>query len=226
APPVAYNWRGFAGGGFAQADFDDYDADYHWYRGGAEWRSRNLTAEAEVSSNHYGQGAKVGARIQADYDLNDQWRIGGQVAFRSRETPLKALANDITSNRLDAYVRWRASARREWSFRISPSKFSDGNRRLELGIAGNERVYTAPHLKLDAHLDIAASHNTLGETPYFNPRADLTVLPSLSLTHTVYRRYETVIEQRFTLGGGLYSQRGYGSGAIAMLGYGLRVRLN
>lgn len=226
SPPVAYNWRGFAGGGFAQADFDDYDADYHWYRGGAEWRSRNLTAEAEVSSNHYGQGAKVGARIQADYDLNDQWRIGGQVAFRSRETPLKALANDITSNRLDAYVRWRASERREWSFRISPSKFSDGNRRLELGIAGNERVYTAPHLKLDAHLDIAASHNTLDETPYFNPRADLTVLPSLSLTHTVYRRYETVIEQRFTLGGGLYSQRGYGSGAIAMLGYGLRLRLN
>src|SRR5690606_14675925 len=159
SPPVAYNWRGFAGGGFAPADSDDYDADSHWYRGGAEWGSRDVTAARHASSNHSGPGAMVGARIeaayglndqgrlggqvakggarlQADYDLNDQWRIGGQVAFRSREPPLKALANDITSNRLDAYVRWRASERREWSFRISPSKFSDGNRRLELGIAG------------------------------------------------------------------------------------------
>lgn len=226
SPPIAYNWRGFAGGGFAEADFDSYDGDYHWYRGGAEWRSRNLTAEAEVSSNHYGQRAKVGARLRADYDLDDHWRIGGQMAYRSRETPLRALANDITSNRLDTYVRWRANERREWSFRVSPSRFSDGNRRLEIGIAGRERIYTAAHLKLDAQLDVSASHNTQEEAPYFNPRADLAVLPSLSLTHTLYRRYEIVVEQRFTLGAGLYSQRGYGSGAIAMAGYGIRLRLN
>src|SRR5690606_3970756 len=151
---------------------------------------------------------------------------GGQVAFRSRETSLKALANDITSNRLDTYVRWRANERREWSLTLSPSRFSDGNRRIEGGVAGRERLYTAPHLKLDGHLEVSASHNTHQETPYFNPRADLTVLPSLSLTHTLYRRYDTVLEQRFMLGAGIYAQRGYGSGAIATAGYGIRVRFD
>ena len=224
--PIDYNWRGFAGTGLAKADFDEYDADYHWFRAGAQWRSRDLTAEAEASSHHYGQGAKVGARVQADYDLNDQWRIGGQAAFRSRETPIKALANNITSNKLDAYVRWRASERREWRLALSPSKFSDGNRRFEAAVAGRERLYTAPHLKLDAHLDVYASHNSLQETPYFNPRADLSVVPSLALTHTLYRRYETVVEQRFMLGAGIYAQRGYGSGAIATAGYGVRVRMD
>src|SRR5690606_23504138 len=158
-PPIGYNWRGFAGSGVAKADFDGYDADYHWFRAGAEWRSRGLTAEAEVSSNHYGQGGKVGARIQAAYDLGDRWRIGGQVDFRSRESPLKALANDVTSNRLDAYVRWRASERREWSLALSPSRFSDGNRRIEGAVVGRERLYTAPPLKLDGHLELSASHN-------------------------------------------------------------------
>ncbi|WP_397473317.1 poly-beta-1,6 N-acetyl-D-glucosamine export porin PgaA [Pusillimonas sp.] len=224
--PIGYNWRGFAGAGLAKAEFDDFDADYHWFRAGAQWRSRSLTAEAEASSHHYGQGAKMGARLQADYDLNDQWRIGGQAAFRSRETPVKALANNITSNRLDAYVNWRASERREWRLSLSPSRFSDGNRRIEAAVAGRERLYTAPHLKLDAQLDVSASHNTLQEAPYFNPRADLSVLPSLSLTHTLYRRYDTVFEQRFMLGAGVYAQRGYGSGAIATVGYGLRMRLD
>src|SRR5690606_22845458 len=209
-----------------KAEFDGYDADYHWFRAGADWRSRGLTAEAEVSSNHYGQGGKVGARIQAAYDLSDQWQIGGQVAFRSRETPLKALANDITSNRLDTYVRWRASEQREWSLALSPSRFSDGNRRIEGAVVGRERLYTAPHLKLDGHLELSASHNTHDDVPYFNPRADLTVVPSISLTHTLYRRYDTVLEQRFMLGGGLYAQRGYGSGAIATVGYGIRMRLD
>lgn len=225
-PPIGYDWRGFAGGGMAKADFDEYDADYHWYRAGAEWRSRGVTAELEVSSHHYGQGAKMGARIQGAYDLDDQWQIGGQAAFRSRETPLKALANDITSNRLDAFVRWRASERREWSLTLSPSRFSDGNRRLEASIAGRERLYTTPHLKLDAHLDVSGSHNTQEDVPYFNPRADLSVLPSLSLTHTLYRRYDKALEQRFMLGAGLYAQRGYGSGAIMAVGYGLRYRFD
>lgn len=224
--PINYNWRGFAGAGLSKADFDGYDADYHWFRGGAQWRSRGLTAEVEASSHHYGHGAKMGARVQADYDLNDYWQIGGQAAYRSREAPVRALANDITSNKLDAYVRWRASERREWRLTLSPSKFSDGNRRLEVAAIGRERLHTLPHLKLDAHLDLSASHNTLQDAPYFNPRADLTVLPSLALTHTLYRRYETVLEQRFMLGAGLYAQRGFSSGAIVAVGYGLRARLN
>lgn len=225
-PPLNHNWRGFAGGGYATADFENENADYHWFRAGAEWRSRALTVEAEASSHHYGQGSKVGARVQGTYDLTDQWQISGQYAFRSRETPLRALANDITSNRLDAQLRWNINERREWSITLSPSRFSDGNRRMEAAISGRERLYTAPHLKLDGLIDVYGSHNTREDAPYFNPRADFSVLPALALTHTLYRRYEHVLEHRFMVGAGVYSQRDFGSGAIVALGYGVRYRVN
>lgn len=225
-PPIDHNWRGFAGGGYATADFEEDEADYHWFRAGAEWRSRALTIEAEASSHHYGQGAKTGARIQGTYELNDQWQVSGQYAFRSRETPLRALANNITSNRLDAQLRWQAIESREWTVTLSPSRFSDGNRRMEAAISGRERLYTTPHLKLDGLVDIYGSHNTREDAPYFNPRADFSLLPALALTHTLYRRYENVLEQRFMVGAGIYSQRHYGTGGIIALGYGLRYRAN
>ncbi|MBP0619504.1 hypothetical protein J8I82_06105 [Cupriavidus sp. LEh25] len=59
---------------------------------------------------------------------------------------------------------------------------------------------------------------------YYSPSADLTVLPSARLTHTLYRRYETAWEQQFLAGAGTYSQQGFGTGAILLLGYGQRYR--
>src|SRR5690606_4010370 len=112
------------------------------------------------------------------------------------------------------------------TFSLSPSRFSDGNKRLATYISGRERIYTSPKLKADLQLNISASHNSLEDVPYFNPRADLEILTTLNLTHTLYRHYETAWEQNFLLGAGMYAQRGYGSGAIGALGYGMRYYYN
>lgn len=226
SPPIDYNWRGFAGGGYARGNFEEGRSTYRWMRGGVEWRGRDLTAEAEVSANNYGFGTKTGARLSAAYDLNDHWQVGASAAFRSHETPLRALANNIYSNKLAVFARWQANEGREWTFSVSPSRFSDGNNRVEMQINGRERVYSSPRVAVDLHLDVGASRNTLEDAPYFNPRSDLTVVPSVSLTHTIYRHYDTSLEQTFTLGGGTYTQQGYGTGAIGLLGYGLRYRFN
>ena len=93
-------------------------------------------------------------------------------------------------------------------------------------ISGRERLYTAPTLKADLLVNIAASRNSSDEGPYYSPRADLEVLPTLNITHLLYRHYETTLEQTFLLGAGTYSQRGHGTGAIGALGYGLRYRYN
>lgn len=225
-PPIDYNWRGFAGVGYAHGDFEEGRGIYRWMRGGAEWRGRDLTAEAEVSANNYGFGTKTGARLSAAYDLSDQWQIGASAAFRSRETPLRALANNVYSNKLSIFAHWQANEGREWAFSVSPSRFSDGNNRLEMQINGRERVYSSPRVAVDLHLDLSASRNTLEDAPYFNPRSDITAVPSVSLTHTLYRHYDTALEQTFTLGAGAYTQQGYGTGAIGLLGYGLRYRFN
>lgn len=226
SPPIDYNWRAFVGAGFAEGDFDEGKGHYRWTRAGAEWRSRNLTAEAEVSSHSYGFGTKVGARVSAAYDLSDAWQIGGSAELRSRETPLRALTNDVSSNSLGAFVRWRGSERSEWTFSLSPSHFSDGNNRMTATVAGRQRLYTAPYLKADLMVDMSASHNTRDDVPYFSPRADFEIMPSIKLTHTLWRRYESALEQSFLAGAGAYSQRGFGTSAMAAIGYGLRYRYN
>lgn len=226
SPPIDENWRAFAGAGYSWGDFQEGSGSYRWMRAGAEWRSRDVTAQAEVSGNSFGYGLRTGAALSASIDLDDHWQVGGGAALLSRDTPLRALKHDITSNSLNTYVRWRADDRREWTFSFTPSHFTDGNTRMEADLTGRERLYTAPRLKVDALLDLSASHNTLDTAQYFNPKSDLTVLPALQFTHVLYRRYETAWEQRFLVGAGTYSQQHYGTGGIFTLGYGQRFRYN
>src|SRR5690606_2695753 len=181
---------------------------YRWIRTGVEWRGRDLTAEAEVSAQNYGQGTKTGFRASAALDLNDQWQIGASGELRSRQTPLRALLNDISSDSAALWVRWRANERREWRLTLTPTRFSDGNRRISMLLSGQEQLYTAPRAHLDLGFEAYASHNTEENVPYFNPRSDFMLLPTLNLTHTLYRHYENELEQRFTLGAGMYSQKG------------------
>ncbi|MBB1626955.1 poly-beta-1,6 N-acetyl-D-glucosamine export porin PgaA [Achromobacter sp. UMC71] len=226
SPPIDYNWRAFGGGGYATGDFEEGRGNYRWLRTGVEWRGRDLTVEGEVSTHSYGYGVKPGLRLSAAYDLDDHWQVGGGGEVMSRDTPLRALTNDISSNRLSGYVRWRANERREWTLSLAPSRFSDGNQRWELGLAGRERVYTAPHLKADLTLDLSTQRNSRDDAPYFNPRSDLMLLPGARVTHTLYRRYETAWEQIGTIGAGAYTQQGYGTGGVIALGYGQRYRAN
>ncbi|CAB3685879.1 poly-beta-1,6 N-acetyl-D-glucosamine export porin PgaA [Achromobacter pestifer] len=224
--PIDYNWRVFGGGGYATGDFEGGRGNYRWLRTGVEWRGRDLTVEGEVSTHDYGHGVKPGVRLSAAYDLDDHWQIGGSGEIMSRDTPLRALTNDISSNRLTGFVRWRANERREWTLSLAPSHFSDGNSRWELGLNGRERIYTAPHLKADLELDLSSQRNTRDDAPYFNPSADFMAVPGVRVTHTLYRRYETAWEQIGTLGAGTYSQQGYGTGGVMALGYGQRYRAN
>lgn len=225
--PLDYNWRVFGGGGYGTGEFEEGKAHYRWLRAGAQWRSRDLTVEGEVSSHDYGYGTKPGLRLSAAYDLNDHWQVGGAGEIMSRETPLRALNSDISANSADAYIRWRADERREWALALATSNFSDGNDRWDLGLTGRERLYTAPHLKLDGEMLVSTQRNSAGsEVPYFNPDSDLMVLPGLRLTHTLYRRYETAWEQIGTVAAGGYGQSGYGPGGVIALGYGQRYRAN
>ena len=226
SPPIDYDWRVFGGGGYAVGDFEEGRGHYRWLRTGVQRRVRDLTVEGEVSTNDYGHGVKPGVRLSAAYDLDDHWQVGGSGEIMSRNTPLRALTNDISSNALSVYVRWRANERREWTLSAAPSHFSDGNSRWELGLTGRERVYTAPHLKADLELGLSSQRNTRDDAPYFNPRADFMALPGVRVTHTLHRRYETAWEQIGTLGAGAYSQQGYGTGGVIALGYGQRYRAN
>lgn len=225
SPPIGENWRVFAGSGYSEGRFDEGNGHYAWARAGLEWRGRDLTALAEASGNRYGHGTRAGAALSAFVDLDDHWRAGAGAALLSRDTPLRALKHDIRANSLSASLRWRGDERREWTLTLTPSFFSDGNRRLEAGLSGRQRLYTTPRVRVDALLDLSASRNTADDAPYFNPRSDLTILPALRVTHTLYQHEETRWEQQFLLAAGAYAQQGHGTGGLYTLGYGQRYSL-
>ena len=227
SPPIDEDWRLFAGAGYATGDFQEGTGHHRFQRLGLERRTRDMTLEVEVSNHSYGFGDKQGARLAIARDINDQWQYGGSLEYFSAQTPLRALNSDITANGGSGFIRWRADESREWKLAVSPSHFSDGNNRVETLLTGREGVYSKPGMQVDLGLEVAASHNSKSEdVPYFNPKTDFSVMPTVTVNHVLYHRYETNWSQQFLAGAGSYSQRDHGTGAMGLLGYGQRYSWN
>jgi biofilm PGA synthesis protein PgaA len=226
SPPIDEDWRLFGGIGYATADFEEGTGQHRWQRLGVERRTRDMTLEAEVSNHSYGFGTKQGARVAIARDINDQWQYGASLDYLSASTPLRALNADITANGGSGFIRWRANESREWKLALSPSHFSDGNNRVEALLTGREGVYSSPKVQVDLGLEVGTSRNSKQDTPYFNPRSDFSVLPTVNVNHVLYHRYETQWSQQFQVGAGTYSQRDYSTGGVGLVGYGQRFRWN
>lgn len=227
SPPIDEDWRLFGGVGYATGDFEEGTGHHRWQRLGVERRSRDMTLEAEVSNHAYGSGDKQGARVALARDIDDHWQYGGSLDYLSANTPLRALNSGIRANGGSGFIRWRAHESREWRLTVSPSHFSDGNNRLETLLTGREGLYSTPRLQVEMGLEVAVSRNSgSNEVPYFNPKSDLGVMPTVTANHVLYRRYETAWSQQFQIGAGSYSQRDYGTGAMGLLGYGQRFLWN
>lgn len=225
-PPVADNWRLFAGARYAQGNFDEGKGISRHPLGGVEWRPRDLTLEAELSGNRYHGKNRPGARLSTTYSLSDNWQVSGNLERLSRATPLRALRNGISANRGEGGVRWYQNERREYQFNAAISRFSDHNRRQEYTLSGKERLWQTPTLTLDLEPRIAASKNSLRNTLYYNPARELSVTAALSVDHEMYRHYDTLWSQQFVAGGGSYWQKNQSPGAVTLLGYGQRIQWN
>lgn len=222
SPPIGNGWRVFGGAGYANADFTEGELNHRWLRAGAQWRTRDLTLEGDLSTQNYGHGTKTGVRLAGQVAFNDHWQAGAEIGWRTPNAPLRALKNNISAKRLEAWVRRTGADDSEWLLAIAPTRFSDGNQRFEARLHGRERLYASSEFAAHLELDISASRNSRTDTPYFSPRHDLEVLPGLVLTHTLYRRYDTVLQHSLQFRAGTYSQRGYGTGSVMALGYGVR----
>ncbi|RYC40520.1 poly-beta-1,6 N-acetyl-D-glucosamine export porin PgaA [Pectobacterium zantedeschiae] len=226
SPPFADHWRVFSGGAFNQSDFTEGRAIHRTIRGGVEFTDRDNWAEAEFSHRNFGFGSDIGARLSYRHDINDFWRVGLSAERLMRSTPLRALKNDVTANGGGGYVRWRQSERRSWQADLSNGWFSDGNRRQEYALSGQERVFSSPFLILDFTPSISLGSNSKQAVSYYNPRNYVAVLPAFTLDHLLYRHYQTEWHQEVNAGVGRYWQKGESAGAITTLGYGQRVRWN
>lgn len=225
-PPLADNWRLFAGSRFTKGNFTEGKGSSRSLAGGVEWRPRDYWAELELSSNHFHGTSKPGARLSVGHNLNDRWLVGGELERLSRSTPLRALRSGISANRGEGWIRWYQNERREYRFSAAASRFSDQNHRQEYAFYGKERLWQTPLLSVDLEPGLSASLNTRSDTIYYNPKRDFSASAALSANHMLYQHYDTAWSQQLTAGGGIYWQKKYEPGAIALLRYGQRVRWN
>lgn len=224
--PLAEQWRLLAGLGQRRGDFNDGRAQHNFARFGLEWRSRDWTVQGDVAQNHFSHGARTGAGVAANYQIDDAWSLQAGAQRLARDTPLQALRNDVTSDRLELGVRWRQSERRQWSFAATPSNFSDGNRRRSLLLRGQERLMTRPNWYLDAGVEAYATRNERSDVAYYSPRSERSLLPSLSWNHTLRQGPASAWTQFASVGVGGLNQRGYGGSALGVISYGQRYRIN
>ncbi|WP_425281613.1 poly-beta-1,6 N-acetyl-D-glucosamine export porin PgaA [Plesiomonas shigelloides] len=226
SPPINDNWRIFTGFDYATGVFEEGKGISRDLAAGVEWTSRGYWAEMDLSARNYGDGQKMGARLSAWHDANENWRIGASAERLSRETPLRALRSGVFANRADLYARWYQNERREYQASFAAAHFSDSNDRLEYGLSGKERLWTSPRITVDFTPEIVGSRNTKQNVPYYNPEHDLSIVPSVAVEHRIYRRYDTIWTQQGVAGVGAYWQRGEEVGSIVHLGYGQRLAWN
>lgn len=216
--PFAYNWRATVLAGYLKTD-DDLGHNVSWQGAGVEWRARDWNSLMLVRSQDWGQGVKVGASVQADYDLNDYLRIGTTVDYRTLDIPNRALAQNITANLAQIRLRGQNGPEQWVEAAYTATKFSDHNLRHSFQLTANQRLYTTPRFRVDAQMELWASGNNAISAPYFNPRREYMAVPMLRLEHLLYQRYEKRVSHALNIGAGVYHQQDYGRGGVAKAGY-------
>lgn len=219
-------FRPFIGFDYGRGRFDEGRGSQRIYALGVEYSRRDHWAELEVSNHNMRGGDKTGLRFSYSHDLNDQWRLGTDLERLSRNTPLRAIRNGVTSNEVGGYVRWYQNERREYTLSMSGSRFSDSNRRMNYSLSGKERLYSHPYLTLDLQPYLGMSRNSSQEGAYYSPRRDIHLAPSLFADHVLYRHYDKLWRQQLLLGAGYYWQRDEDDGMSITAGYGQRYAAN
>ena len=216
--PFAYNWRATVLAGHLNTD-DDLGHNVSWQGAGVQYRARDWSSQVVVNRQDWGQGAKMGASVEVDHDLNDYLRIGTTLDYRTLDIPNRALAQNITANRAQLRIRGQNGAEQWVEAAYTATKFSDHNVRHSFQILANQRLYTSPRFRVDGQMELWASANKAINALYFNPRREYMAVPTLRLEQLLYQRYEKRLSHALSAGAGVYHQQGYGRGGVAKAAY-------
>ena len=224
--PFATNYRAFIGYRFAEAKFDDVGAEMlHRVFAGLDYRRADWELIGEASYNTNG-ATEPGGRIEALWNPDDHWSLGGSLEFFSRDTPLRALADGVTANSAALEGAYKASDEFEVIVAGKAVDFSDGNLRQQAELSARTRALTRPYFRIDGGIDVSVSRNSETDVSYFSPELDSAQTGSVIFSHTLYRRYEDVYVHTLTVMGGNYWQRDFGHALIGSVFYEHRLRAN
>jgi biofilm PGA synthesis protein PgaA len=216
--PLDYHYRMFVSSRYAFAAFAEGNEIYRRHGVGVEYRRPDLQAAAELTYNVDG-GDELGGRLSFLWEQDDRWSVPGNVERFSRDTPLRALRDNITADSADLGVSYRASELRSVRLKAQVMDFSDGNFRRSLAASLEQRLLTLPKFKLGGIVDLYTSANSRNDTIYFNPGHDFSAALTLDSLHRLYRRYDRVFSHRLALTLGNYWQKDFADDYLAGAAY-------
>ncbi|ATE61460.1 poly-beta-1,6 N-acetyl-D-glucosamine export porin PgaA [Thauera sinica] len=198
----------------AAASFDDNDAAHARGAVGveltrADWQAR-LEAGRETT-NARSTGVAASLAWQAD----DHWSFRLLHETRTDDLPLKGRWRPddgdpfLNARRSVAGLAYRVDESRRIAADWSHYRFSDGNLRNALSATWFERLASRTRHTLDLQAALYASHNTLGDRVYFNPRNDLAISATLSSDWLLWREYDRRFNHRLAVTLGGYRQQGF-----------------
>jgi biofilm PGA synthesis protein PgaA len=189
-------------------------------RGGAgiNYRSRHLTAEAQVN-RAMNSAKRSGAAVGLTLTPSDAWVGRIAVDTNVNDLPAAAFRNNVTAKALKLNLTWVRDESRKIGGDLARTQFSDDNERDEARLWWTERWLSGPVFKLDTTLALYGSRNSDLQRVYFNPRRERQTDLTVSGEWLSSRRYERWFKQRVALTGGRYKQDGFGSEAAADLRY-------
>jgi biofilm PGA synthesis protein PgaA len=223
SPPIAYNWRAYAGYRLAHQREPEGNVTERLYDSGVEFRGIDLTASAEARLAEFGS-TRVGGQVAGDWSLGDQWDVSGEGEIFSTDTPIRALLHHITADAGTLSLGYRESESRDVKTSVQVMPFSDGNVRTSLSTHADQRVYTMPHLELNGTVELSASQNSSTDEPYFNPHHDALGAAGFDLTHILYRRYDFTYDQQLVASVGPYWEQNFGTGLAWTVQYQQQIK--
>ena len=223
--PIDNAYRLYVSYGFASAKLPEGNIVNHHAGLGLEYTARDFGASVEVTQDSAPRWL-TGARVSLAGTPFDAWRISGFAQLYSSDTPLRAIKNGITANSWGARLSYSPSDGQSYNLLTEMVIFSDANVRRVVDASSTQRLFTSPHLTLDAIPELYASWNSRRDAPYYNPLDDLSGSLSVVANHILYRRYSFVYSHNLGVTVGEYWEHGFGGRFAASLSYEQRLRMN
>jgi len=217
--PWKYHYRPFVHSHLASSRFPEGTENFKRLGIGMEYRGHALELVSELSRD-IDSTVNPGLSLQGLWKPDDHWRLGMSYDSYSNDIPLRGRLNgdiDGWSAGLNGDYYFHESRRIETGLQYLD--FSDGNTRKSAHASIFQRLFSQAHYKLEGTAALYSSRNSRKNTPYFNPRRDLSF--DITLTHEwlQYRHYEHAFRHRLATSVGIYDQSGFGSDPTWMLRY-------
>ena len=219
SPLLGDRWRITAQASDAWADFQGERVHGRYAGMGLRYVHDRLSLEAQAlrPDDRYLDDTAFG--LQAGWRFSDTWSASAAAFHADPEASLQARRSGIGADAWQAAVTWTPSEQGQLGLRYKHWDYDDGNRRQELGLVGQRRWITRPHLLVDVIGDAYASRGSRDDAPYFNPSSDHAFNGGVRLDHIAWRRYERHLRQRLEVTAGTYWQEGYGTAWVPRASY-------